>query len=214
MTVGATLRSVAHPSGRMAQNLATRVEGALWRYNPLRSSGARVAVTADGERVTLSGAVPSSTIKAMAAMLAAAVPGVGQVHNRLVADNELEAQAAMALAHAEPVRFVTDGISLKVIRGMVHLGGRVAAATLEDARAAVASAEAVVRAVPGVRGVVNQAQAVETAAAPQGPGAGVADTGAAGGAAAGAAAAPDDPALAAMAERLQVWRERAATPPG
>jgi osmotically-inducible protein OsmY len=189
-----------HPSEHLVQDLATAVEGRLWRYDPLRQTGSLVAVrTADGG-VTLEGNVRSDTIKAVATRLARTVPGVRAVDNRLVSDSEVEIGVAVVLAMDPEVELYTDRVTVKSLLGEVYLGGQAVAPELATAERARDLAAERAAAVPGVRQVINEIRAVE------GTEAGV------------VAAAADEPAATgglsaaqqAIQERLAVWRERAA----
>ena len=83
----------------MARTLKQSVEEALQAYSPLRTSRAEITVTVDGDGVaTLSGYVPSASIKGMAGVLAGTVDGVSEVVNDLTADPDLERSVALALA--------------------------------------------------------------------------------------------------------------------
>jgi osmotically-inducible protein OsmY len=184
---------------QLEQNLAARVEQALWADSRLRSSDTlvRVAAARDGA-VTLEGHVRGDILRYLCGRLAAQVPGVSRVTNKLVADTDLENDVAMALALDPGVQIFTDKLVVKVILGVVQLTGVIAAADLAAAEAARAQAERVARAVPGVREVVNNARAVVGTA--------TLDADAAGGAVAAGGAGADE---AAMQARLAIWKERA-----
>jgi osmotically-inducible protein OsmY len=192
---------IDHPSEHLVQNLATAVEGTLWRYDPIRQTNSILAVSALDGVVTLSGHVRSEVMRSVAGHLARTVPGVREVLNRIVTDTALEGHVAVALATDPEVGLLTDQVAVKSLLGEVYLGGVSLAPELATAEAARAKAEAVARTVPGVREVVNEIRAVE-------------------GSAAHALAAEDDEGAAVPAgggaadqarqERLRVWRERAA----
>jgi hyperosmotically inducible protein len=83
----------------MAQTLKQSVAEALQAYSPLRTSRAEITATVDDDGVaTLSGYVPSASIKGMAGVLAGTVDGVSEVVNDLIADPVLERTVALALA--------------------------------------------------------------------------------------------------------------------
>jgi osmotically-inducible protein OsmY len=190
---------VDHPSEQLVQGLAAEVELALWRDDRLRSTDSLVAVSAtpDGA-VTLSGHVRGDILKALAGRLAAQVPAVSSVDNRLVADTDLELAVALALAMDPTVQTYTDRLTLKVLLGVVHLTGTVTAADQAGAEAARLQAERLARGVAGVRDVLNDARAT-VGSAPDGAEA-----------AAGAAGPVADASQAVMQARMAVWRERAA----
>jgi osmotically-inducible protein OsmY len=186
-------------SEQLEQNLAARVEQALWADSRLRSSDTlvRVSATRDGA-VTLEGHVRGDILRYLCGRLAAQVPGVRAVTNRVVADTDLENDVAMALALDPGVQTFTDQLVVKVILGVAQLTGVIAAADLSAAEAARAQAERVARAVPGVRQVVNNARAVVGTAAAAADS--TTDAVAAGG---------DSADEAAMQTRLAIWKERA-----
>lgn len=198
MTVAATFPKIEHPSERLTQDLATEVEGALWSYDPLRTSIVDLAVTVEGGRVRLAGIVRGIGQKSMAERLAGRVPGVTEVTSELLTDTDLESAVALALASDESTRLTTDRVTIKSILGAVYLGGTVPGADLAAAESARARAAEIARGVHGVRDVSDQILAVveRTADAPTPETA--------------AASAEQAHGLSpAMAERLQVWRERA-----
>ncbi len=78
--------------------------------------------------------------------IAAAVPGVRGVENRLIADRDLSLQVAQALSHDPRTR--PFNIPVRVFHGWVHLGGTV------PTEADRAACEQVATSVPEVRGVI------------------------------------------------------------
>jgi len=198
MTVAPTARPLAHLTESLQHDLGATVEGALWTYDPLRLSEARLTVGAEEGVVTLGGNVRSNAHKAMAGRLAARVPGVRGVVNAVASDTDIEAEVAQAQAQAPDAAILTDRINLKSLVGRLYLGGRVVAPDLASAQALRRRAEELARAVPGVVDVLNQIEAAQGAAVPGAP----------------PAAAPADPPSAqadeVMQARLRVWRERAA----
>ncbi|MCE7937742.1 hypothetical protein DCC79_05000 [bacterium] len=198
MTMAMPTAMIEHPSQRLIQNLATAVEGAIWAYDPIRQTNTILRVSADDGVVTLAGNMRSSIMTNMAGRLAAGVPGVRRVVNALVSDTDIESRAAVAVAMDPDAGVLTDRISLFSILGTVEMDGVIAAPTLAAAEALRQRVEAIVRAVPGVHGVINQIQAVE----------GAADVAAGGDEEAAPAGGPSEAQLA-MQERMAVWRERA-----
>ena len=190
---------LTHPSERLRQNLAATVEGALWAYDPIRQSGSMIGVTAeDSGAVQLRGVVPTLTIGEIAERITRGVTGVTGVTSTLVSDTEIQSNVALAIADDPPVGASTDGITIGSLLGVVYLGGAVTAPEIADAEAAVAQAEALVRAMRGVRGVVNRITPVESDVDSPNTDA-TADEDRDG---------PDSQAEA-KAARLAVWRERA-----
>jgi osmotically-inducible protein OsmY len=123
----------------MPQTLKQAVEEALEAYSPLRTSKAEITVRVDEDKVTLSGYVPSSSIKGMAAILASTVNGVQEVINDLLAASDLENSVAKALAADSRTR--PWPIRVRAELGYVQLQGQVpdettAQAALEVARQA------------------------------------------------------------------------------
>jgi osmotically-inducible protein OsmY len=108
---------------KMPQTLKQAVEEALEAYSPLRTSRSEITVTVDEDQVTLSGYVPSSSIKGMAAILAGTVDGVQEVINELLAASELENLVAKALAADSRTR--PWPIRVRAELGHVQLQGHV-----------------------------------------------------------------------------------------
>lgn len=197
-TATSTAASIEHPSERMKRDLTTRVEGALWAYDPIRQSRSRIAVTeSEPGRVALSGVVPSQSIRLVAQRIAQGVRGVTNVDNELVSDTEIESDVSLAIASDADVDPAIDHLRVSSYLGLVYLDGRASAEDLEAAAAAVDRAGAIAGDVRGVSGVINRLVATE----------------------ADADVAPDEadedddsgpsPEEEAKAERLSVWRERA-----
>ena len=99
------------------------VEEALQAYSPLRTSKPEITVTVDDDRVTLSGYVPSISIRDMAAILTGTVTGVDEVVNDLIAAPDLERSVAMALAADDRTR--SWPIRVRAELGYVQLQGQV-----------------------------------------------------------------------------------------
>lgn len=107
----------------MPLSLKQSVEEALQAYSPLRTSRSDISVTANDGIVTLTGYVPSSSIKGMAAVLANSVGSVNQVVNALIADPELERSVALALARDDRTRSWPIRVRSEI--GHVQLQGQV-----------------------------------------------------------------------------------------
>lgn len=152
---------IDHPSEHVDRGLATAVEGALWSMQPIRASNTRIDVQVDGDVVYLDGNIRGAMLKAMAAQIAAGVPGVGRVVNRLVSDNDIEHEIAVQLTSGDGLDLTTDHVTVKCLLGTVYLGGMIFGPTLSEADALKARAEAIIAGMPGVREVVSTATAVE-----------------------------------------------------
>jgi osmotically-inducible protein OsmY len=128
--------------------LAAEVDRALWSDIILREGDypAIDPILREGV-VVLQGHVASSAFKTRAERIARAVPGVRDVDNQLVADDDLVNQVAQALAGDGHTR----GQSVRVYaqHGVVYLRGEVRSAEIRDA------AEKCAAGLPQVRGVIN-----------------------------------------------------------
>ena len=107
----------------MPLSLKQSVEEALQAYSPLRTSRAEISVTTNNGTVILSGYVPTSSIKSMAAILADSVDSVNEVENDLIADPELDRRIASALAEDDRTRSLA--IRVRSELGYVQLQGQV-----------------------------------------------------------------------------------------
>jgi osmotically-inducible protein OsmY len=124
------------------------VRDGLWRDDQIRTleqDSYQVAVSAG--IVALCGHVTSTFNREAAEEIAANVPGVSAVNNRLVADSDLSVAISRALAADPRTEAVT--VTVKVFRGWVSLIGEVGTAEEQ------AASETVAVAVPGVRGVLD-----------------------------------------------------------
>lgn len=159
--VASSLEFLDHPSELLVQDLAASVEGALWRFGPLRQSNSLVDVSADGAVVRLGGNVRTESLRDIAGRLAAAVPGVARVENAIVADTRIESDIALALALDEAIAAYTDKVRVKALNGSVYLVGVIARDALADAETAVTRAVELAEATPGVREVFSGLRALE-----------------------------------------------------
>lgn len=150
-----------HPSEQLKQTLATAVEGALWRFDPIRQTNSRIAVTVDAGIAYLDGNIRGAMMKSVATRLAASVPGIDSVVNRLVSDAEIERAVAMALAFDPELAITTDKVSVASRDGRVELGGRVFALAQADADASRERIEMLARGMLGVKDVYNAVEAIE-----------------------------------------------------
>jgi osmotically-inducible protein OsmY len=127
--------------------LKQSIEDALQAYSPLRTSRSEITLSLDDGRATLSGYVPSTSTKRMAAILAGSVGGVDEVVNDLLADPDLERSVAVALAADERTRPWTIRVRSEI--GNVQLQGYV------PDEATLQAALEVARKVKGPRQIVN-----------------------------------------------------------
>ncbi len=135
--------------GPMDMKLARAVTEALWRSEPIRAMDLdRIQVLARGGVVVLRGIVASQAHSFVAAQLARRVPGVKDVVNELVTDEQLERRVALSLAATERTRDLRLAVNAE--RGVVTLYG--AASNLLDAELA----RSIAVAVPGVVGVESR----------------------------------------------------------
>jgi hypothetical protein len=199
VSVTTTLHAIDHESERISRGLASAVEGALWAFEPLRTTKSRLEVTAEpAGRVTLSGNVRSDMMRAMAGRIAARVRGVSSVDNALITDAAIEMQAAEVLGAGPAMQLFTDQVEVESRLGTVYLGGTLRAADVESARTALRDAIVKIEALAGVHGLIDKTEVVAGSAVA------AAETTESAGAAAGAGD------QAAIQERLRVWKERAA----
>lgn len=150
-----------HPSEHLVQDLASSVEGALWRFGQLRQSNSLIDVSASGGTVRLTGNVRSDSMRSMADRIASTFPGVSRVENELVSDSRIESDISLAIALDEATAAFTDKVRVKSLNGTVYLVGAIARDALADAEAAVARAVELAEATPGVREVLSSLRAVE-----------------------------------------------------
>ena len=137
----------------MPLSLKQSVEEALQAYSPLRTSRAEISVTTNNGTVTLSGYVPSSSIKGMATILANSVDSVNEVENDLIADPELDRRVASALAGDDRTRSLA--IRVRSELGFVQLQGQV------PSKEAMEIALEVAREVEGPKGIASALQVQE-----------------------------------------------------
>jgi hypothetical protein len=110
-----------------------------------------VFVTVDDGAASLSGHVGTATDMVNAARAVGQAPGVREVQNDLVADDDLVNQVAQALAHDERTRHETIFVAVRA--GVVILSGQ------GNSARARAAAEECAGQVPSVRGVSNYIEA-------------------------------------------------------
>ncbi|MBI4506987.1 MAG: BON domain-containing protein [Chloroflexi bacterium] len=146
------LRHARADDERLAEAVAERLEA----YEPLRASGARIAVSVEQSVVHLRGLVRGATQPAEAARVAAGVPGVRAVQTGgLRTDEQIAVDVAAALAQdPETARAL---LRVQVALGVVLLRGGVADPHV------VERAVACCMDVPGVQRVRSEAQVVRAA---------------------------------------------------
>jgi osmotically-inducible protein OsmY len=190
---------IDHPSEHLRQGLDTAVEGALWSFEPLRTTKSLIGIAVDPSGVvTLRGNVVSDMMRSVAGRLAASVPGVRAVTNELVSDAQIEDAAAEVLRDADG-RLTTDRVDLVSRTGIVYLGGSVTSSDRAATEAALADAATRIEALPGVLKLIRAFEVVEG-----GEEAGREAEGS------GTAPAAADAGATEIQERLRIWRERAA----
>ncbi|HQZ70491.1 MAG: BON domain-containing protein [Anaerolineae bacterium] len=155
------LEPIEHPSEHLRQNLSTAVEGALWRYDPIRQTRTSIAVSEQDGVITLDGNIRGEMMKSVAGRIATGVTGVRRVINHLIADSEVEREISMSLAMDPEAEITTDKVSIRVILGQVVLGGRVFGATQAAADGLKARVEFLAAQVAGVQSLASQVLAIE-----------------------------------------------------
>src|SRR5579885_2096429 len=134
-------REVASPIAP-DDELKMDVVDALWNDDLLRRVDLPfVRVTVQDGIVTLEGNVVTGIHRLRAEEIVRKVPGVLDVQNHLIGDEELEIAVAQALGRDERTRYQL--IRVRAVQGIVRLSGEVSAA-----------AEEIAARVPGVREVV------------------------------------------------------------
>jgi osmotically-inducible protein OsmY len=139
----------------MPRTLKQSVEDTLQVYSPLRASRSEIDIAVEDGLVTLSGYVPSASIKHVAAILADSVPGVNEVINNLLDVPDLEREVAVALAGDERTR--SWPIRVRAELGYVQLQGQV------PDQETVQAALVVARKVKGPKQIVNALKVPQTA---------------------------------------------------
>ncbi len=152
---------IDHPTEHVSQGLATAVEGALWRYDPIRQTNTWIEVSVDGSTVYLDGNIRSAIMKSVATRIASSVAGVEAVVNRLVADPEIERDIAMRMALDPEIEVTTDKVSVTVQAGQVVLGGRVFADSQDEADAMRERIGELAGRAEGLRSLHNAIEAIE-----------------------------------------------------
>jgi len=153
---------IDHPTEHIRQGLATAVEGALWRFAPIRQSLTLLDVRSDGGGgIRLAGNIRSDALKAIAARIARGVPGVSSVDDQLHSDSMLESAIATAVAEDPDTRLYTDTLAISSILGTVYLGGVIAREDLAEAERVRARAVELARGTAGVVSVVDNIRAVQ-----------------------------------------------------
>ncbi len=134
--------------------LAEKVDRALWNNGVLRSTDyGEIDVAVKGRIVFLSGHVISTGNQQLAETAARTIPGVLDVKNDLVPDDNLIREVAAALGkieHAYGVKFFTGAQN-----GVVVLNGEVSSTDIRTL------AEKCAADIPGVRGVINYVRSPE-----------------------------------------------------
>lgn len=121
---------------------------AIYNYARLRVELPGIQIYAIDGVIWLKGHVSSDLIRRLVADQLGGIVGLAELHNELVADNELAAAVSMALAKDPRTAGQRIGVYPKL--GEVHLRG---SARVPEARSA---ATEVARSVPGVAKVVNE----------------------------------------------------------
>lgn len=151
-----------HPTEQISRGLATAVEGALWKFAPIRQSLTLVDVHNNGDGgIRLTGNIRSDTLKAIATRIALGVAGVTTVDDQLVSDSVLESDIALAVANDPDTMLCTDVLTISALLGTIYLGGIVAREDLSEAQRLHQRVEDLTRDMPGVVDIVNRIRAVQ-----------------------------------------------------
>jgi osmotically-inducible protein OsmY len=127
------------------RRLFFKVRNSLWDYEPLRASGAQLAIDVEHQIVQVSGRVRSVVQKQLIDALLRRVEGVRGVENGIVADPEIARDVALALARdSELAEHVIQVVSQL---GEVTLLGTVPSDTLERRAIEIAAGLGVVHSV-------------------------------------------------------------------
>ena len=128
--------------------LMVDVKNALWSDEILRNTDDKeIGISVEDGVVRLRGHVVTQRNKSKAEDAARSVPGVLDVENCLIVDDDLVLQVAQTLGKNELTR--SERIAVGAQNGFITLNGEVGSAAIRDA------AEAIAASVPQVRGVVN-----------------------------------------------------------
>ena len=140
------------PDYRSDPALAVDIDNALWADDILRATDYdEINVTVQDGIVRLRGSVITSINKSRAEAAVCSIPGVLDIENHLVVDDELAIDVAQALARDARTRLET--VTVGAHNGVIALYGRVANAVVREV------AEEVAANVPQVRGIINCLQA-------------------------------------------------------
>ena len=128
--------------------LGAAADNALWSDEILRNTDYKqIGISVEDSIVRLRGHVVTSMNKGNAEKAARSVPGVLNVENDLVVDDDLVLEVAQALGKNEVTRL--ERIAVGAQNGFITLDGYVASTAIRD------DAEAITASIPQVRGVVN-----------------------------------------------------------
>ncbi len=130
--------------------LSAAVHNALAQSTPLRVWMSRLTIDAQDNTVTLTGVVRSRATKTIAVQIARSVPGVSQVQNKLVADEDTEVAVAQALGADARTRNAFPGVLVGVVFGVAFLKGVIASEAGKNAAGEISAQ------VAGVERVSNE----------------------------------------------------------
>ncbi len=104
-----------------ASSVAAKVYDRLWSEQGLRTSTADIVIAAEAGAVALNGRVRTNNLRRQAERLARVSVNGWQLHNNLIADDQLAIDLAARLA-ADP-RTVTANVRFEVYLGVAYLSG-------------------------------------------------------------------------------------------
>jgi osmotically-inducible protein OsmY len=146
-------RDLAEPDYR----LFLQVQRTLWDYEPLRATRAPLLVDVEAGHIRLAGRTRTEALRLISAYLVSFIPGVVQVDNEIVSDDQVVREVADALA-SDPLT-APYVLRLTARYGEVEISGEVTSGEAEVRAVELA------RSVPIVNGVRSEISIVRPRAA-------------------------------------------------
>jgi osmotically-inducible protein OsmY len=155
------IEAPVHELSNSEEALFHEVRRVLWDYEPLRSTRAPIAIEVRGGEVTLLGRTRTEALRLLGGYLVSFVPGVTEVKNQVVSDDQVIRAVADVLAADQLT--APHVVQVNARHGEVTLRGQVSSLEAE------ARAVELARAVPLVSGVQSDLAVVQAAALPSSP---------------------------------------------